>query len=108
MDTLIDEEEFQAEYNGGWDKAWKYYVDKQNMGDYQGIVSSVIRNFPQVIKYFSEIEDESYTDDDDNEQTLMTHHWVEINNTIYAFLKGTLVDYIEWSDICGVSTENDK
>jgi hypothetical protein len=109
METFIDDEEFQEEYNGDWDKAWKDYVDKQNIGDCQGIVSSIRLDFPQVKKCFGEIEvDEAYTDDNDEEQTLMTHHWVIINNNIYDFSKGTLVDYIEWGDVYDVSTVDDK
>jgi hypothetical protein len=109
METLIDEEEFQEEYNGDWNKAWEDYVDKQNIGDCQGIVSSIIHYFPQVVKCFGEIEvDNSYIDENNEEQILMTHHWIKINDTIYDFSKGTLMDYIQWDDVYNVSTIGDE
>lgn len=108
METLIDDD-FNETYNGDLDKAWEDFVDNQENGDCQGIVSGIIMNFPQVKKVFGEIEvDEPYIDEDDVEQTLMTHHWVTINGEIYDFSKGTLKDYIDWDDVYDVIVEGDE
>jgi hypothetical protein len=109
METLVDEDEFNELFNGDWDLAWKKFVDEQVNGECQGIVSSIIIDFPQVKKVFGEIEiDESYIDSYGDEQTLMTHHWVTIDDVIYDFSKGTLVDYIEWSDKYDVSVDGEE
>ena len=100
METLVDEEEFNELYNGDLDLAWKTFVDNQENGDCQGIVSTIIYEFKTVKKVFGEIEvDEPYIDEYGDEQTLMTHHWVEINGEPYDFSKGTLKDYIDWVDM---------
>lgn len=103
MDTLVDEEEFNELYNGDLELAWKHFVDDQENGDCQGIVASIINGFGSVKKVFGEIKvDESYTDEWGEDQTLMTHHWIEIDGKIYDFSKGTLRDYIQWIDIYDV------
>ncbi len=109
METLVDEDEFNELYNGDWDLAWKNFVDNQENGDCQGIVSGIIYNFKNVKKVFGEIEvDEPYIDEYGDEQTLMTHHWITINGKIYDFSKGTLSDYINWDDIYDVNTDGDE
>jgi len=88
---------------------WKEFVDNQSIGDCQGIVSEIIRNFPLVKKVFGEIQvDEPYTDDNGDEQNLMTHHWVKIGNDEYDFSKGTLKDHIDLSDIYDPEIEDDS
>ena len=100
MEILIDEDEFNELYDGDWDLAWKEFVDNQEIGDCQGIVSFVIHDFPNVEKVFGEIEvDEPYIDEYGDEQTLMTHHWVEINGEPFDFSKGTLKNYIDWDNM---------
>jgi hypothetical protein len=113
METLVNEEEFNELYNGDWDLAWKKFVDNQENGDCQGIVSRIIYNFKTVIKtikkVFAEIEvDEPYIDEYGDEQTLMTHHWITINGNIYDFSKGTLLDYINWDDVYDVNVDGDE
>lgn len=109
METLVDEDEFNELYNGDWNLAWRKFVDDQENGDCQGIVSSIIMDFPQVEKVFGEIEiDNSYIDEYGEEQTLMTHHWVEIMGKIYDFSKGTLKNYIDFDDIYNVNTDGDE
>ena len=109
MDRLVDEDEFNELYNGDWDEAWKDVVDNQENGECQSIVADIIRNFPQVTKVFGEIEiDEPYYDEYDEEQTLVTHHWIEIDGEKYDFSKGTLKDYIDWDDIYDVKPNNDE
>lgn len=109
METLVDEEEFNELYDGDLDLAWKSFVDNQENGDCQGIVSTIIYEFKTVKKVFGEIEvDEPYIDDYGDEQTLMTHHWITINDKIYDFSKGTLRDYITWDDVYDVNVEGDK
>jgi hypothetical protein len=104
MDTLVDEEEFNELYNGDLELAWKHFVDNQENGDCQGIVASIINGFGgSVKKVFGEIKvDDPYTDEWGEDQTLMTHHWIEIDGKIYDFSKGTLSDYIQWGDIYDV------
>jgi hypothetical protein len=102
-----------SEYTGddikNMEEEWKDFVDHQEMGNCQGIVATIITNFPEVTKVFGEIEvDEPFTDpwDEDSEPNyLFTHHWVEIDGTYYDFSKGTLKDYIDWNDVYGVETD---
>ena len=109
METLVDEEEFNELYDGDLDLAWKTFVDNQENGDCQGIVSTIIYEFKTVKKVFGEIEvDEPYIDEYGDEQTLMTHHWITINDKIYDFSKGTLRDYITWDDVYDVNVEGDE
>lgn len=109
METLVDEEEFNELYDGNWDLAWNTFVDNQENGDCQGIVSSIIMDFKNVKKVFGEIEvDEPYIDEWGDEQTLMTHHWVTINDKIYDFSKGTLSNYIKWDNIYDVNIDGDE
>jgi hypothetical protein len=87
-------------YESDGDESWKEFVDHQEIGNCQTIVADIIRKFPQVKKYFGEIEvDEPYVDEDGNEQILMTHHWVKINGIPYDFSKGTLKEHIKFDDI---------
>jgi len=109
METLVDEYEFNELYNGDWDLAWENFVDNQENGDCQGIVSNIIHDFKNVKKVFGEIEvDEPYIDEYGDEQTLMTHHWITINGKIYDFSKGTLSNYINWDDVYDVNTDGDE
>lgn len=109
METLVDDEEFNKLYNGDLNLAWENFVDNQENGDCQGIVSAIIHEFKTVKKVFGEIEvDEPYIDEYGDEQTLMTHHWITINDKIYDFSKGTLRDYITWDDIYDVNVEGDE
>jgi hypothetical protein len=109
METLVDEDEFNELFNGDWDLAWRTFVDNQENGDCQMIVSGIIHNFKNVKKVFGEIEvDEPYIDEYGEEQTLMTHHWITINDKIYDFSKGTLSDYINWDDIYDVSVDGNE
>ena len=89
-------------------ESWEKFVDHQELGDCQGIVSSIVYNFPIAEKVFGEIEiDESYIDEYEDEQNLMTHHWVKIDNIIYDFSKGTLIDYIDFRDLYEVEIIDD-
>ena len=109
METLVDEDEFNELYNGDLDLAWENFVDNQENGDCQDIVSTIIYDFKTVKKVFGEIEiDEPYIDEDGDEQTLMTHHWITINDKIYDFSKGTLRDYINWDDQYEANVDGDE
>jgi len=109
MENLVDEEEFEEKYGFDYDKAWINFVDNQENGDCQSIVSNIVDDFPRVKKCFGEIEvDECYIDEWGDEQNLVTHHWVEIDGNMYDFSKGTLRNYISWSDIYDIDIEEDK
>ena len=109
METLVDEDEFNELYNGDLDLAWENFVDNQENGDCQDIVSTIIYDFKTVKKVFGEIEiDEPYIDEDGDEQTLMTHHWIIINDKIYDFSKGTLRDYINWDNQYEANVDGDE
>jgi len=109
MENLVDEEEFEEKYGFDYDKAWINFVDNQENGDCQSIVSNIVHDFPRVKKCFGEIEvDECYIDEWGDEQNLVTHHWVEIDGNMYDFSKGTLRNYISWSDIYDIDIEEDK
>lgn len=90
---------------------WEEFVDNQNMGDCQLICSDIDRitsqhNLP-VEHHFGEIEiDEPfYNAMEDEYIDKFTHHWISINNNIYEFSKGTIKDYINWSDLYSVDPE---
>lgn len=103
---------------------WEEFIDNQNMGECQSIVSLIISEFGNrgVIKVFGEIEvdnpsiyyEEEYDEDTDDyievkkENFKFTHHWVKINGEIYDFSKGTLKDNIEWFDLYDVSIDNEE
>lgn len=95
-DNMIEEiKNFLVEDYG--ENSWKDFVDHQKMGDCQGIVASIIREFPQAKKVFGGIKlDEPCVDwDDGSANDEVTHHWVEIYGDIYDFSKGTLKGYID-------------
>lgn len=94
--------------------AWKSFVDSQELGDCQSIVGSIklILKYSKstygdrVKAHFGEIEvDEPYIDEYGEEQTLMTHHWITIDDEIYEYSKGTLKNYIDWRNLYSLKTE---
>lgn len=102
-ETLIDDE-FKELYNNDINKAWENFVDNQEMGDCQGIVANIIRQFPQVKKVFGEIN----IADENDEPEYFTHHWIEINGIPYDFSKGTLSNYIDWDNLYDVEIYNEE
>ena len=93
----------------GDDSSWEEFIDQQTLGDCQGIISSIIFNFPQFEKRFGEIKvDHPYRDENGRKQTKMTHHWVLLNGEILEFSKGTLRDYIDWDNIYDVETTEER
>jgi hypothetical protein len=108
MENLVDEEEFIELYDGNLDLAWENYIDNQEIGDCQSIVSEITMEFEEAVKVFGEIEvDEPYIDQYGKKQNLMVHHWVEINGNIYDFSKGTLSNHIEWENIYSVEPNDE-
>jgi hypothetical protein len=108
MDRLVDEDEFNNLYKGDLDLAWKDFINNQQMGDCQEIVSMIIKNFKEAKKVFGEIEvDEPYIDEFGEYQNLVTHHWIEIGGVTYDFSKGTLSNHIDWVDIYSVEVIGD-
>ncbi|MFW6219622.1 MAG: hypothetical protein ACOC33_02135 [bacterium] len=90
-------------------ESWDQFVDNQDLGDCQMIVSFIKKDFPNVKSIFGEIEvDEPYYDEDGEEQNKMTHHWVEIDDKPYEFSKGTLKDHIDFLDIYSVDVEDES
>lgn len=119
---IVDDEEFKERFNGDFEKAWKEFVDNQDMGDCQGICSAIkYMELPNVVTHFGEIEvdipsyqeEEVYDEDEDDyimgdvENYIFTHHWVTINGKIYEFSKGTLKDHIEWYNLYDVYHEGE-
>ncbi len=114
---LISEDEYDYE-------TWDEFIDNQEMGDCQLIVSIIVNNFSNsgVNKVFGEIEvdtpskeyDEEYNDvlDDYEEIEIdnfhFTHHWIEINGQIYDFSKGTLQNNIEWNNLYDVCVDGEE
>ena len=108
LENYLDETDF---INSGDDleNVWIEYVDGQDIGDCQGIVSDIVRKFPICKKVFGEIKiEEPYIDEDGEEQYLMTHHWITINDIIYEFSKGTLQNYISFDDLYSVNCEDES
>lgn len=92
-------------------ESWEEFVDSQSMGDCQNIVSDIDRiakeyNLP-IEHQFGEIEiDEPfYYGEEESYIDKFTHHWVVINNKIYEFSKGTIKDYIKWSNLYDIDPE---
>jgi len=95
-------------YSYGDYSSWNEFVDHQELGECQSIVSGIIWKFPLARKVFSSIEgDKSYVDEDGKEQILQTHHWITINNIPLDFSKGTLRDYIDFENLYDVHLGND-
>jgi hypothetical protein len=88
--------------------SWNDFIDHQEQGECQSIVSHIINEFPQAKKKFGEIErDISYTDENGDEQHLQTHHWIIINNIPLDFSKGTLKNVIKFENLYDVYLGND-
>ena len=88
------------------DSGWESFVDNQEMGDCQSIVSSIIRlNINGIKPHFGEIKIIDATDDE-YENKIYTHHWVTLNGEILEFSKGTLKDSVYWNDDYGVEEEH--
>ena len=92
--------------------SWQEFIDNQVMGDCQSIVADIVREFTSAKKKFGNIEVDIpavYNEDDEVvENYYFTHHWVEIDDHIFDFSKGTLKDSIEWADLYGVEQDGDK
>lgn len=85
---------------------WKEFVDKQEIGDCQWIVNSIIRNFSKAKKVVGEMEtDEPYIDENGEYQSKIIHHWIRIGRNEYDFAKGTLKNYIDFDDLYDVGKE---
>ena len=84
--------------------SWEEYIDIQECGECQQICSSIKRNFPKVKHIFGHIKTDEpvYDDGFGTESFQMTHHWIEYDNELYEFSKGTLKDYIEDIDMYDV------
>lgn len=98
VDELIDAIQKKLMQDDACD-TWLEFVHQQELGNCQGICSAIKRNFPMVDHWFGEIDlDEPIVDEEGDEHFKMTHHWIEINKTIYEFSKGTLIGYIEMDE----------
>ena len=81
------------------EEMWDHIIDNQEMGDCQSIVSGIKRmNINGVKTHFGEIEilnpiEEEYSN------KIMTHHWVTYNGEVLEFSKGTLKEFVDFSDI---------
>ena len=80
------------------DCSWEHFIDNQELGNCQSIVSGIKRfNIDGVVAKFGEIEVIDYTEEE-YENKVMTHHWVEYNGEVLEFSKGTLKDFVDWND----------
>jgi len=107
IDELIEKVKYSLyEYAG--DSSWEEFVDNQELGDCQFIVSSIIKDFPQFKKQFGHIKTDEpyYSSDDDEEIDVMTHHWVTLKGVPYEFSKGTLKNYIHFDHLYDVNVED--
>jgi len=80
---------------GSCDLTWKEFVNYQEDGDCQWIVSDICRRFPQFEKCYGEflVDDRDMLYDVENDEYLVyMHYWVTLNGKIYEFSKGTLRD----------------
>jgi hypothetical protein len=88
----------KVEFMNDNDCGWEHFVDNQKMGDCQSIVSSIMYyNIPGIEKHFGEIE-VNFATEVEYEGKIMTHHWVTYKGKVLEFSKGTLKEYVDWSD----------
>lgn len=103
-------------------ETWKEFIDNQNMGDCQLIVSSIMHDFKHIQglkKVFGEIrvdhpkkymerdwDDYESEEEIEKENDLFTHHWVEYKGEVLEFSKGTLQNYIDWDDLYTTDPED--
>lgn len=120
--AIEDDSEFNERYST-LEEAWKEFVDSQELGDCQSIVSTIgMMELNGVEAVFGEIEvdnpsyeeDTEYDEEIDDEVQVekevfeFAHHWVTIDGKIYEFSKGTLKDYIDWEDIYSVVPDSEN
>ncbi|MFW6046757.1 MAG: hypothetical protein ACOCP4_03095 [Candidatus Woesearchaeota archaeon] len=81
-------------------ESWKEFIENQEMGDCQSIVSVIAHRFPECVPCFGEIkvDEPFYNIEHDEMCDVITHHWVELEGEILDFSKGTLLLYIESYD----------
>ena len=89
------------EYNSD---SWEDFVDRQDIGNCREIIKFIIFKFKneysRMKRVFGEIKtSEPYYDDEGDKQKFMIHYWLEINNDIFDFSKGTLQNYIDEIDL---------
>lgn len=72
--------------------SWEEFVGSQAEGDCQEITEIIAKNFPYVKRMSGEF-------DVDMDEDVVWHYWVEFDNDIFDFSKGTLYDYmnVSWS-----------
>lgn len=88
---------------------WEDFIQKQEIGDCQILCSGLNKIFP-INSVFGEIKiDNDYIDEYGETQNQVTHHWLLCGESIIDISKGTLKDYIVWSDVNSVFvTEEEK
>lgn len=115
------EDDINESYLGNIELAWKDFIDNQVMGNCQ-YICNIISEIDGVNHVFGEIEvdypsyeeAEEYDNDAEDyveiekENYYLSHHWVTINGIIYEFCKGTLNDYIDWSDLYDIDCEDEN
>ena len=111
---LYYENQLIEEYSDDVELAWVDLVDSQELGQCQSVVSSIQllakeRKWSNIKPRFGEIEIEyPYIDENGDEQNYMTHHWITIDGVIYEFSKGSLKNYIDWTDLYSIESEGAK
>ncbi len=108
----------ELEFYNSFDDAWVHFVNNQEVGDCQSIGIITKLNIPNLTTHFGEITlDEPMVEvvdyDEDGEEIeeeiyTMTHHWVEYHGKILEFFKGTLKDYIHFSDLYSVHPHDEN
>lgn len=94
-------------------ETWDEFVDNQELGQCQSICYHLEdlgkkHNLP-VEGHFGEIDidEEYYNVNEDEYIDKFAHHWITINDKIFEFSKGTLKNYIDFSDLYSVESEDD-
>lgn len=115
------EDDVKESYLNNIQSAWEDFIDEQKTGDSEEICNfSLIGDLPGVEIVSGEIEVDypvyeegnEYDEESDDfievekENYKVIHTWVKINNEIFEFSKGTLVDYIDWDDIYDINAED--
>ncbi len=81
------------------ERTWQEFVNHQELGQCQVIAATIAAAHPEFTAVVGEVEtDQPYQDEDGEEQTLVLHHWVELDGVPLDFAKGTLRGFREDPD----------
>jgi len=109
-DNIVDFLKSEIIRYEGYD-TWEKFIDNQELAQCIPIahyLEDIGKEYNLPIKcHFGEIniDEKFYNNNEDEYIDKLSHHWVTINNEIFEFSKGTLKDYIQFSNLYDVDPE---